>query len=73
MTLKIESGSRHAAWIEPHREAYLNQLEIDGYSALTKREYKRTIDRFCAERKGAVLENGPSKALRLMNSGKQYC
>lgn len=43
------TATHNAAWIEPHRKAYLEQLVIQGYALQTRRVYARTIDRFCAE------------------------
>jgi site-specific recombinase XerD len=39
----------NAAWIEPHRKAYSEQLVIQGYALQSRRVYARTINRFCAE------------------------
>jgi site-specific recombinase XerD len=52
MTSRTKHGTEttgNAAWIEPHRKAYLEQLVIQGYALCTRRVHERTINRFCAE------------------------
>jgi integrase/recombinase XerD len=52
MTSKIERGAdaaNTAAWTEPHRKAFLEQLVNQGYTDYSRRQYARTINRFCAE------------------------
>jgi integrase/recombinase XerD len=58
MTSKLKPVIKSSAsWIEPHRCAFLRQLEVQGYSVGALNCYRRTVNCFCRE-----FENrGPAK------------
>ena len=55
---RISSAPCPGAWLIPHREAFLAELETLGYAAGTVRHYRDNIDLFC--RQVAIRGLGPA-------------